>query len=195
MSSQNTNEEVLSASTGPVTVVITHKAKRGCEEQFKAWLKGINQEASHYRGYMGVQVIEPHSSSDREYVIIVRFDSYEHLKIWNASDIRQHYLEELHTLTEDESTYEYQSGLEYWFSLPEMPGQMPPPRHKMAFIIWLALTPLILSIPPITEPLLSELGLIKPIPVLITCAILVVLMTYAVMPLMSRIFKKWLFPQ
>lgn len=195
MSNQNTSEETLGTSTGPVTVVITHKAKRGCEEQFKAWLKGINKEASQYQGYMGVQVIEPHSTSDREYVIIVRFDSYEHLKIWNASDIRKHYLEELHTLTEDESKYEYQSGLEYWFTLSVIPGRMPPPRHKMAFVTWLALTPLILLIPPLTEPLLSKLGLIKPIPVLITCAILVVLMTYAVMPLMSKMFKKWLFHQ
>ncbi len=195
MSKQNTSEETLGTSTGPVTVVITHKAKRGCEEQFKAWLKGINKEATQYQGYMGVQVIEPPSASDREYVIIIRFDSYEHLKIWNGSDIRKHYLDELHILTVDESTYKYQRGLDSWVSLPERPEQMPPPRHKMAFIIWLALTPLILLIPPITEPLLSELGLTKPLPALITCAILVVLMTYAVMPLMSRMFKKWLFPQ
>ncbi len=193
MSNQNTSEETLGTNTGPVTVVITHKTKRGCEKEFKAWLKGINQEASHYQGYMGVQVIEPHSTSDRDYIIIVRFDSYEHLKGWNASDIRKYYLEELHNLTDDESKYEYQSGLDYWFSLPKMPGQMLPPKHKMAFVIWLTLTPLILLIPPITEPLLSELGLPKPIPVLLTCAILVALMTYALMPLMTRMLKKWLF--
>jgi len=195
MSSQNTSEEVLGTSTGPVTVVITHKAKRGCEEQFKAWLKGINQEASQYQGYMGVQIIEPPSTSDREYVIIVRFDSYEHLKIWNDSDIREQYLADLRSLTEDESKYEYQSGLEYWFSLPDMPVRVLPSKHKMAFVTWLALTPLILLIPPTLEPFLSELGLIKPIPILITCAILVFLMTYAVMPFMSRMFKKWLFHQ
>ncbi len=193
MSSRNTSEEILGTSTGPVTVVITHKAKEGCEEQFKAWLKGINQEASRYRGYMGVQVIEPPSTSDREYVIIVRFDSYEYLKIWNDSDIRQQYLLELRSLTRDESKYVYQTGLEYWFSLPDMPVRVRPSKHKMAFVTWLALTPLILLIPPTLEPFLSELGLIKPIPILITCATLVVLMTYAVMPFMSRMFKKWLF--
>lgn len=193
MSNQSASEETLGTTTGPVTVVITHKAKQGCAEEFKGWVKGINKEAKQYQGYMGVQVIEPPSTSDREFVIIVRFDSYEHLKIWNDSDIRKHYLKELHNLTEDESKYEYQSGLEYWFSLPAKPVRKPPPRHKMAFLTWLALTPLILLIPPTLEPILSELGLSKPIPVLLICAILVVLMTYAVMPLMNRIFKKWLF--
>ncbi len=195
MSSQNITKETLGTTTGPVTVVITHKAKRGCEEQFKVWLKGINKAASQYEGYMGVQIIEPHSTSDREYVVIVRFDSYEHLKIWNDSNVRNQYLIDLRSLTEDESKYAHQSGLDYWFSLPEIPGKMPPPKHKMAFVIWLALTPLILLIPPITEPLLSELALPNPLPALITCAMMVVLMTYAVMPLMSRMFKQWLFPQ
>jgi len=195
ISTQTTEDEPLGNSSGPVTVVITHKAKRGCEGQFKAWLKGINQEASRYRGYMGVQVIEPHSTSDREYVIIVRFDGYEHLKVWNDSDIRKQYLADLRSLAEDESKYEYQSGLEYWFSLPEMPVRVSPPKHKMAFVTWLALTPLILMIPPTLEPFLLEFGFIQPIAVLISCAILVVLMTYVVMPFMSKVMKRWLFPQ
>lgn len=193
ISNSTQDERPFGDNPGSVTVIISHKIKREHETDFKVWLRGINQEASRYQGYMGVQVVEPHSQSDREYVIIVRFDSYENLKIWNESNIRKKYLEKLSELTEGESTWKYQSGLEYWFTLPKAPVTVPPKKHKMASMTWLAITPLIMFIPPGLEPSLTQLGLGYEANTLIICAIIVLLMTYVVMPFMTKLFKGWLF--
>ena len=51
---------------GPVTIIITHKAKRGYENEFRSWLKHINAAAMNFQGFMGVQVIEPHAHANWE---------------------------------------------------------------------------------------------------------------------------------
>jgi len=192
--SNSTQDEIaFGDNPGPVTVIISHKIKREHEIEFKVWLRGINQEASRYQGYMGVQVVEPHSQSDREYVIIVRFDSYENLKNWNESDIRQEYLRKLGSFTEKESTWKHENGLEYWFTVPEIPLPTPPERHKMGLVTWLAITPLIFFVPPGLEKIFIPLGLHPIISVSLICALIVILMTYMVMPFMTRLFKGWLF--
>ncbi len=189
---ENLSDEDIGNNQGPVTVIITHKIKQTHKNDFKHWLKGINQEASQYEGYLGVQVIEPHSNSDKEYVIIVRFNNYQNLKTWTESDIREKYLDKLEPLTEDKSTWEHQTGLEYWFTLPEAPYHVPPNKHKMASITWLAITPLIMIVPPVLQPLLTKMGLPQLVSVPIVCAVLVILMTYAVMPFTIKLFKSWL---
>ena len=174
---ENLGDGDIGNNPGPVTVIITHKIKQTHKDDFKDWLKGINQEASQYDGYLGVQVIEPHSKSDREFVIIIRFNNYQNLKTWNESNIRNKYLEKLEPWTEDKSTWEHQTGLEYWFTLPEAPSHVPPNKHKMASVTWLAITPLIMAVPPVLEPLLMKMGLPSLVSVPIVCAVLVVLMT------------------
>jgi antibiotic biosynthesis monooxygenase (ABM) superfamily enzyme len=189
---ENLGDEDIGNNPGPVTVIITHKIKRTHKNDFKHWLKGINQEASQYEGYLGVQVIEPHSNSDQEYVIIVRFNNYQNLKTWNESDIRKRYLDKLEPLTEDKSTWEQQTGLEYWFTLPKAPSHVPPNKHKMASVTWIAITPLIMAVPPVLEPLLMKMGLPRLASIPIVCAVLVILMTYAVMPFTIKMLKRWL---
>ncbi len=178
---------------GPVTIIIKHQAKRRREQEFRAWLKDINAAAMGFTGFMGVQVIEPHDPTNVEYVIIVRFDTYANLKTWNDSDVRQKYMDELIPLTESEGTLEYRSGLEYWFTLPDLPHGQHPKKHKMAVVVWLALTPLILIVRPALEPSLVAIGIQYPFNTLVSSGILVVVMTYAVMPFMTSVFKKWMF--
>jgi uncharacterized protein len=178
---------------GPVTVIITHRAKKGLENKFRSWLKNINAEAMKFSGFMGVQVIEPFSKINLEYVIIVRFDSYQNLRHWNDSNIRKKYLDEITHLTSSEAKHEYLGGLEYCFTLPQSIPRALPKKHKMAFVTWLAITPLLLIIPPGLEPIMILIGVFSPYNVLFSALILVLLMTYCVMPLMTPLFGKWLF--
>ena len=179
---------------GPVTIIIKHQTKPGREKEFRCWLKGINAAAMRFSGFMGVEVIEPRNPTHLEYVIIVRFDTYANLKIWHDSDVRRKYLDDLLPLAESKGSYEYFSGLEYWFTLPDLSHDRRPEKHKMVVIAWLAVTPLIVSVRPVLEPSLVLLGLQYPFNLLVSSAIFVVLMTYIVMPLMATLFKKWLYP-
>jgi len=51
--------------TGPLTVVVTWRVRKGCEMEFEAWRHEIAAAALEFPGHMGVNVILP-SGTERE---------------------------------------------------------------------------------------------------------------------------------
>jgi hypothetical protein len=98
----------------------------------------------------------------------------------------------LASLTQDSSPLQILTGLETWFTLPEKRTVIPPSRYKMALITWLAIFPLISAINVVFGSFLNQLPLL--VRIFILTVVLVILMTYVVMPRMSRLFAKWLYP-
>ena len=176
---------------GPVTAVIRRCVKRGREEEFENWLKGVGNDALNFPGHLGSNIIRPSRKSRPEYIIIFRFDTYDNLMSWETSEIRRSWVEKVQPLVTGETKIQHVTGLEYWFTLPDQPESLPPPRLKMAFVTWLALFPLVLAIPPLLVLVLSDLY--EVFRIMIIAAVMVLLMTYAVMPVMTRLFASWLY--
>jgi antibiotic biosynthesis monooxygenase (ABM) superfamily enzyme len=68
-----------------------------------------------------------------------------------------------------------------------------PPRYKMAVVTWIAIYPLITLLLWAFSPFI--VGVPVPLVTLALSAALVTLQTYVVMPLMMRVFRRWLFPR
>jgi hypothetical protein len=85
------------------------------------------------------------------------------------------------------------TGLETWFTLPAQAGAAPPPPYKMALVTWITIFPLITAIVAITGPLLKDLPLAVRLG--ITTALAVPLMTWVVMPRVTRLLHRWLYPE
>jgi len=66
----------------------------------------------------------------------------------------------------------------------------PPPRWKMAIITWIAVYPIITVLLLALGPILA--GLPTPLTTLIVSVLLVTLMTFVLMPLLTRAFRPWL---
>lgn len=174
---------------GPVTVVIRHRVKPGKEVEFEDWLRGITRAAIPFVGYLGYNVVRPAGPLHPEYVVFFRFDTFTNLEKWEESAERGEWLERLAPLTFQASTWEHHTGLEVWFT-PQV-GRVQPPRWKMFVVTWLAVFPLISLMQVTLVPLLIELPLL--LRMFVTSALFVCLMTYAVMPLMTRLFARWLY--
>jgi antibiotic biosynthesis monooxygenase (ABM) superfamily enzyme len=84
------------------------------------------------------------------------------------------------------------TGLETWFTLPGQPGAPPPPPYKMALLTWITIFPLITAIVALTGPLLESLPVA--VRLAITTALTVPLMTWVVMPRVTRLLRGWLYP-
>ena len=76
-----------------------------------------------------------------------------------------------------------------WFTPPA--GCPQPPRYKMVLVTLLAVYPLISLVQLALVPLLG--GWPLALRTLATSALLVCLMTYAAMPLATRLFARWLY--
>lgn len=85
------------------------------------------------------------------------------------------------------------TGLETWFTLPSKAGEPAPPRYKMATVTWLAVFPTVLIIFTLFGPLLNLLPTV--LRTLVFTLTMVTLMTYVIMPRMTRLFSFWLYPK
>ena len=180
-----------SSEYGPVTAIVKRRIKPGRQQEFEAWYSGFIQEAAKSTGYLGVNIIRPTDPANPEYVFIMRFDSYENSKAWDESPVRLELLAKSQDLAEEPPRIQKFSGLDYWFTLPEHATTALPSRHKMTTTTILAAYPLALILNFVLNPFLSGINLY--LATLINIAIFICLMTYAVMPLMTRLLSFWLY--
>lgn len=174
----------------PVTVVIAQRVKQGQELQFEAWMRDIIGVASTYPGHQGTNIIQPQPGIRPEYVIIFRFDDYENLKIWMNSRDREYWLAQAKPFVATDPDIQQISGLEAWFSLPGQPLKTPP-RYKTALLTWAVVFVLINLLNWLVLPLLTSLP--AWLRTLIFSGIMVILLTYVVMPRVTQLLKKWLY--
>jgi uncharacterized protein len=190
---------------GPITVIVTRTAKKGRIKEFEDWMDGIVHESLKFEGHLGVDIIRPVEQSKPEYVIIFRFNTLDNLLKWEKSQARKDWLEKSKDVVEGEDKVQKLTGLEFWFTPHSahrteseannnegrsQPVNLPP-RYKMAIvtagIVFVLLYTLIPPIRQLTETLpllLSDLlGVI----------IMVFLMTYLIMPSVTRLLKPWLY--
>lgn len=175
--------------SGPVTISVARKVVPGCETDYEKWLKGITTEALAFPGHMGVNVIRPTPGS-REYVTIFRFDTYQHSKAWEESNIRQEWLSNLSGIVEGEDEVRKGTGLEFWFSLPELPAAHPSP-HKMAVVLLVVVYTLVMTINLVLSSFANDWPTAARVFVTVFCQVL--LMTYIVMPRVTQLLKNWLY--
>lgn len=175
----------------PVTVIVAQQVKPGRETDYEEWISAISRASNAYPGHMGTQVIRPQPGVRSEYVIVFRFDNYDHLKAWMTSRDRQDWIDRAQPFVAADAHLRQVNGLEAWFSLP---GQVTkaPPRYKMALLTWAAVYVLITTLNRVVAPLLQTFP--NWIATLIICGITVGLLTYTVLPQITRLFKRWLYP-
>jgi antibiotic biosynthesis monooxygenase (ABM) superfamily enzyme len=164
----------------------------GHEAAYEQILEGLLSAASEFPGHLGVEVFRPPSGTAGEYRTVYRFDTSDHLRAWLDSDERALWLERAEPHIIGPVRTSFITGLESWFTLPGQPGLPPPPPYKMALITWLTIFPLITAIVAITGPLLKELPLA--VRLAITTALTVPIMTWVVMPRVTRLLRGWLYP-
>jgi uncharacterized protein len=179
-------------AAGPVTATVTRRVKPGHEAAYEQFLAGIGGAARAFPGYLGEEVFRPAGGAGGEYQIVYRFDSGAHLRGWLDSGERAAWLARAEPHTAGPLRAQYLTGLESWFTLPAQPGAPPPPPHKMAVLTWAAIFPLITLVVLATAPLIGPWPLVPRLAV--TTAVTVSAMTWVVMPRMTRLLRRWLYP-
>ncbi|WP_418141213.1 antibiotic biosynthesis monooxygenase [Marinobacter sp. MA] len=180
-------------STAPLTVVVSRRVRKGQQEAFEALSSQMTERASRFLGYLGTAMFRPASPDDPEYRIVFKFRDRETLTAWEESEERAELLEQIESLLVQPSEREVTSGIVTWFTLPGQNPVQPPPKWKMTIVSWLALYPAVTLVFVIFGDLLAQVPLL--LRTMIVTIVVMGLMSYVLMPRMTKWFAFWLFPR
>lgn len=182
------------AADAPLTVAITRRVAPEDELLMQAWVHAGTSMAERFDGFLGAGWVR---SGPEDWHMLYRFASRVHLDAWERSPERIRWLRSAADLVEHRRT-EYRTGIEGWFDEPASrsveepggPGQAAPPRWKQASVIWLAFFPTSLALTYLLMPLAE--GWPPALRVLVTTLVATPWMTYVFLPVVTRLFRRWL---
>ncbi len=181
----------LDGSGGPVTVVVRRRVKAGAEADFEAAMHEFIRFALASPGNLGIHVLRPDPGGSREYTIVDRFVDQPAREAFKSALEYSDWMRCLRTFTEEDPYIEELGGLAGWFTLPGKPNASPPPRHKMALVTFVGVYPLTSLLPPLFAFQLPTWHSLL-VNVIVT-GLIVALLTWVVMPFLTRLFSGWLF--
>ena len=174
-----------------VTSVICRNIKPGHEKDYDNWLRHYLTFERKAPGYLSTTIIIPGGSKSSLRYIIRHFADKAAMEAWDNSEESQKLIQE----ADNYSTrhYETSSGLETWFTLPGLKtlSQSPPPRWKMAIVIFFAAYIISSLSRSILNPFLEQWPILGN--AVIYSGILVVSLTYFALPISNRLLRRWLY--
>jgi antibiotic biosynthesis monooxygenase (ABM) superfamily enzyme len=176
----------------PLTVTINRRVKPGREAAFEEALREFIPQALQFPGHLGVQVLRPTPGPGREWVVVIKFQSRTHYAAFRTSPEYTAWCAQLLELLEAEPVYNEQCGLESWFALPEATSQPVLPHWKMALATWVGVNVATISLALLLAPVVGNWPLVPQM--LFVNALVVVLLTWVIMPLLTRLLRPWLYP-
>ena len=177
----------------PVTVVVTRRVRRGSEMAYEGWLERLIERASAMPGFVAAKVQRPTPGEAPIYTSVFRFDSVEHLHSFEVSDWRRRALLDVTDLVEADAVWSRLTGLELWFTPPAGTVVPQPSRLRMSLVMVAVVYGLVLSIGNVVGFTLATAP--PPLRLLITIVIEVFLMTYVLMPRLTRWLARWIYPR
>jgi len=171
----------------PIHVAITRRVRPGCEGEFQQALREFFQTSFGHDGVLGASMlVPPPGTTSREFGILRTFHNEKERDAFYESPMFKAWEERARTLTEGEPIYRQLHGLEAWFRSPHNP----PPRWKMAVATFLGVFPVAMVLNLTIGPVLRSWPFVIGNAVFNACV--VALLTWIVMPLVTRILHPWL---
>jgi antibiotic biosynthesis monooxygenase (ABM) superfamily enzyme len=175
----------------PVTVVVRRRVKAGSETAYEDWLKRLTGAATALPGYLGAEFHRP-ARPGQDFLSVFRFDSPDNLRDFESSELRRRFLYEVTPLVEADAVWERMTGLEFWFDPPMGTVVAQPSPHRMALVLVAVVFVLVLAINLAAGDLMASWPL--PVRLLVTVVLQVCLMTYVIMPRLTRALAPWIYP-
>ncbi len=184
-----TDTDTIVAGKKGVTVVISRRVFPAREKEYDEWVRRLVAASEGTPGIEGVTLLVPETGKGGLHHVVMRFGDEKSMHIWETSYTRQklsHEADEFSRKVRQEAT-----GLETWFNIPECPELEAPPAWKMAVVTFLAVYALSLGILSLLRWAVKGLNFY--LEGFLVAALLVSLLTWAVMPFLSRrVLRKWL---
>jgi hypothetical protein len=178
----------MTASAQPIHVAITRRIKPGREQEFQTALKEFFARSLAESGVHGAaMLVPPPGSGSAEYGIIRSFANAAERDAFYASPLYLDWKKRVAPLADGEPEARELQGLEAFFRQGSRPL---PPTWKMAIATYLGVVPTIMTLALTVGPLIRSWNFV--LNNLVFNACVVALLTWVVMPLITRALHGWL---
>ena len=178
------------ASGKDVTIVVSRTVFPGHDEEYGDWVRRLVKTGAEAPGNTGVITLIPQKGKGGLHHVIFQFKDQPSVDAWENSPVRQKLAEEADHFSR--SHRQAASGLETWFSIPECPQLDTPPHWKQAIVTFV-------GVYLVSTLVIKVLGLFNLhwnfyADNILVSALVVAALTWAVMPVLTRlVFRKWLY--
>lgn len=188
------SQQVLVGEPGQndVAVVVSHPVRPELEEEFLAWQRRMTDAERSFPGFRGSELFRPVPGVQDDWSIVYRYDSSEHLDSWLDSPERQRLLAEGSKFSDFE-LHRISNPFGSWFSFGEAaPGVEAPAAWKTALSVLVGLYPTVVLLTLAISELWTSADLWESL--LLGNVLSVSLLTWVVMPVVTRALRFWLAP-
>ena len=177
-----------------VTTVVTRRVRPDRRDEYEDWLRRLLVDVGSLQGYLGAEVHRPPAgATDTVYTSVFRFATVADLRAFERSDLRRRYLDDVTELVEADAVWDSTTGLELWFSPPPGTVVAQPVRWRMALVLGCVVYVLVLAFGAVAGALLGSWPM--PLRLAVVIAVEIVLMTYVLLPWLTRRLARWIFPR
>lgn len=178
-----------------VTAVISHNVRPDHERDYARWQDRMRKAQERFPGFQGFEAFEPVPGVQERWVVVVRFDTREHLDDWLESDARRKLLDEGRAYLVDHDVRTVKSAFSGWFRFSGEAAQGLPPNWKQAMSVLLALYPTVMALNLTVGQVLKAAQVPAHLALFVGNVLSVAALTWLLMPLVNRAFARWLQPK
>jgi antibiotic biosynthesis monooxygenase (ABM) superfamily enzyme len=169
-----------------ITTILKIKYKEGFKEECLQWMHETASIASRFSGFLEKNICIS-AESERELINIFIFSSNECLQVWENSDERMLQNEKSEPFVEEIKQKMQLAGLEFMF-----PTVKAPKRWKMVIITVCVIFILLNILVPVLQQFFTLLHLPALLKSLFGVIVMVSLMTFLILPILSKLLSRWL---
>lgn len=182
------DQEQGPSTAGVVHVAILRVVKPGRELEFEKLIQEFFTAAEQHPGVAGAYLIRPFvGAASREYGILRSFKSAQDRDRFYRSDLYQRWNEAVSPLVEGGPKRQHLHGMEAFFR----ERASSPPRWKMAVLTWVGVDIAVYAFASTVPRVVQLPGVVN---FFLVNALVVITLTWILMPLITKLFHRWLRP-
>lgn len=176
--------------SNPITLAVTDHVPLAEKSHYEALVDDLHQLFEAQDGFLSVDTVRHNRPHQVEYTILSRWSDKASSTQWRQDGVIREKLIQIEAITGGTAQIVEAAGLGLWVDHAQGSKPNLPPVWKRVVMSVVAVYPMLMLLMALSAPIIGELP--QPIQVLIIVIVLSALLTWPIMPWLSKVLHSWL---